>query len=168
MASGKVLYLHGLDSHPAPEKVNVFKDFGYEPIAPHLFYREDPEVILKIEALIETHQPEWITGSSLGGYTAFWMGLKYGLPSLLFNPALAFRTKDPGLIQVPEKLNVVNRLIILGLNDDVVLPQHTLNWLEENHYKEGSSLLHYDGLGHQIPLNVFKASVQLAMHILKV
>ena len=167
MSSGKVLYLHGLDSNPAPEKVNVFSALGYEPIAPHLFYREDPKVILKIENLIETHQPDWITGSSLGGYTAFWMGLKYGLPTLLFNPALAFRSKDPGFIQVPDHLNTVQRLIILGLKDDIVLPQDTLNWLEENHYKEGSSILHYDGLGHQIPLDVFKASVQLAMHILK-
>jgi len=76
---------------------------------------------------IENENISHIVGSSLGGFLGFWLGEKNSLPCLLFNPALGMRSID---VQVERNYNKCpKRLIVLGEQDDVVLPYHTIEFL---------------------------------------
>ena len=76
---------------------------------------------------IENENISHIVGSSLGGFLGFWLGEKNSLPCLLFNPAMGMRSID---VSVERNYNKCpKRLIVLGEQDDVVLPYHTIEFL---------------------------------------
>lgn len=131
-----VLYLHGLDSNPAPLKTGMIARHGFRVIAPQMHYREERNLYDRVCKLIEWFQPDWIIGSSLGGYMGFWLSRQFNLPAILINPALSFREDDPGLVR-NFTFSDVPAHIVIGLKDDVVLPETTISWLEKNqvHFK---------------------------------
>ena len=148
------LYIHGLDSSPKVEKTNIIN--AYSPVeALHLDYRKQPDSFEILSKLIIDKKISHIIGSSLGGYLGFWLAEEFGLPCLLFNPAIGLRSIELN-IEVDNR-TCPYRLIVIGEKDDVVIPKSTLLFLK----KHKSTLckqriITCNDLAHQIDLDTFK------------
>ena len=148
----KVLYLHGLESNQGGPKVDFLaNEFCVH--APAMDY-ENPLVQNELEYIMRRFNPDFIIGSSMGGYAADVLAEKYGKPAILFNPALHNRTFEPAIYppfageeaEIQEK-----KVVVLGKEDDVIPPYITKIMLENNfNYK-----IVIEEMGHQVPLSIF-------------
>ena len=148
----KVLYLHGLESNQGGPKVDFLAN-EFIVHAPKMDYN-DPELNIKMFFTMQDLKPDLIIGSSMGGYVADILAEKYGVPAILFNPALHNRSFDPA-IEYPiegEQADLQERkVVVLGKDDDVIPPYITKLMLENNfNYK-----IILEEMGHQTPLNIF-------------
>jgi len=148
----KVLYLHGLESKQGGPKVDFLTN-EFIVHAPKMDYK-DPELNIKMFFTMQDFQPDLIIGSSMGGYVADVLAEKYGIPAILFNPALHNRSFDPA-IEYPiegEQAELQDRkIVVLGKNDDVIPPYITKIMFENNfNYK-----IVLEEMGHQVPLPIF-------------
>jgi hypothetical protein len=114
----------------------------------------DPYLAIKVAHIMENFQPDLIIGSSMGGYVADILAEKYGVPAILFNPALHNRSFDPA-IEYPiegEQAELQERkVVVLGKEDEVIPPYLTKIMLENNfNYK-----VVLEEMGHQVPLPIF-------------
>lgn len=84
-----ILFIHGFASCGLGDKSRLLRDhYAPEPVlAPDL--PVSPEAaIAELQALLDTHQPELIVGSSLGGFYTLWLNRQHPTPAVLINPAL--------------------------------------------------------------------------------
>ncbi len=90
-----LIYIHGFNSSEHSHKANVLKQAAHSLhvaptfISPRLSWQ--PKVaIQQLEALIEANLSQGVTliGSSLGGFYATYLTEKYGIKSILVNPAM--------------------------------------------------------------------------------
>ncbi len=151
------LYIHGLDSSPKPAKMKAIERFS--PVSGlHLNYREQKDAFRKLCQHVEENGITHLIGSSMGGYLGFYLAHAYGLPCLLFNPALAGRS-----VEVPVEMNhqeVPRRLIVLGMQDVVVNPGGTLGFLSDSSFPANSQeIILNRELAHQIPQDVFRKGI---------
>lgn len=154
-----VLYIHGFESAPTPVKTSFIADLGFTVIAPQLHYEEVLGTYDRLMQLAQEFKVDWLIGSSLGGYTAFWLSQELEIPTLLFNPALPFSKRDPGIIQHNIEIKNLQQHIFLGLKDDTVNPIETKEWLTEKNIIQQMDIIEHPTNGHQIPLNVFSEVV---------
>lgn len=91
-----LIYIHGFNSSPASLKARqtqVWLEAKSESLC-HSFLcpslsSEPDKAIGQLQLLIEKlDEPVGLIGSSMGGYYATWLGEKYGLKSVLINPAV--------------------------------------------------------------------------------
>ncbi len=165
----KALYIHGLDSFLKPDKLEIMKNLGLDPVALHLNYRETLGVyeILKDAAIHKNVQ--MIIGSSLGGYLGFLLSADLGLPCLLFNPAMNY--KEQVFYSVMPEVSESKcpyRFVVLGANDDTISPEETIISLKD-YEKKGyhHRIVTCEWLGHQIDLTTFESMVSWALGSLK-
>lgn len=163
-----VLYIHGFESSPTPAKTSALADLGCTVIAPQIHYKENRGTYERLKGLIEFFQVDWLIGSSLGGYTAFWLSQEFQIPALLFNPALPFSKIDPGLIPHPQPIHYLKQVIFFGLKDTTVDPKTTKRWIQSNILGDGISYIEYPENGHQISIKVFKEVIQQAAEQLEI
>jgi dienelactone hydrolase len=155
-----ILYLHGLDSAPIAIKTSVFVDMGYAVVAPMMHYREEKDLYVRLKNIAQHFNVKAIVGSSLGGYTAFWLGQEMGVPVVLLNPALSFYDRDPGLIPKDIQRMDIPLFIYQGALDDTVDPVETRQWLAD-HYPGLQPVYHIEPQEmHQVNLSLFKALMQ--------
>ena len=122
----KTLYIHGLDSSPKKEKLEIIQQFG-EVESLHLDYKECKNPYELLNNLIQEKKVTHIIGSSLGGFLGYWLAEENKLPCLLFNPALGMRTIS---IEINRNFNQCpKRIIVLGEQDEVVAPYSTMDYL---------------------------------------
>ena len=148
----KVLYLHGLESNQGGPKVDFLAN-EFMVHAPKMDYK-DPNLEIKLYEIMTTFKPDLIIGSSMGGYVADTYARQYGLPAILFNPALHNRSFEPAMepeIFDEDEIVKQRKIVVLGKNDDVIPPYITKIMLENNHYYE----IVLEEIAHQIPLNIF-------------
>ena len=147
-----ILYLHGLMSSNKSQKTEWLKE-NHTVFNPVLNYNENSETIFKdLELLFEEHKVDVIVGSSMGGWLAYHLANKFNIPSLLFNPSLEKNSiEKPKVVEV-ENLTI-RHTIVLGENDDVVIPSETLNFLEN---KKVNFVHTFESNAHRTPLDVFK------------
>lgn len=157
-----VLYIHGFESKPVAEKTSAIADLGCTVIAPQLHYKEVMGTYSRLKQLAEEFKVDWLIGSSLGGYSAFWLSQELQIPTLLFNPALAFRKIDPGLVSKDVDICFHQHTVFLGLKDDTVDPISTKHWLRQQNVLEQTTLIEHSENGHQISLPVFKETIYQA------
>ena len=148
----KVLYLHGLESKQGGPKVDFLaKEFCV--YAPEMDYK-DPMFQNWVDFVMSQFQPDLIIGSSMGGYVADILAQKYGVPAILFNPALHNRSFEPAiepLIEGEQADLQKKKIVVLGKDDEVIPPYLTKLMLENNfNYK-----IVLEEMGHQTPLNIF-------------
>jgi len=164
----KTLYIHGLESFPVPEKIEIMQKLGLEDTALHLdyFLKPDSFEILKNEA--KKNNVEFIIGSSYGGYLGYWLAEDLGLPCLLFNPAMAYKTELE--MNIPEILNLKcpERYVVLGVNDDVVDPLANAKFMKNNDRKNIiQKVISCHWLGHQIDFDTFEMMVKWTVNTIK-
>lgn len=158
----KILYIHGLDSSPNPDRMGWLRKQGHTVSALHLDYRNQPDSYKLLSETIHSEQIDFIVGSSLGGRLGFWLSEEFGIACLLFNPALALEI--PGLTNpMLENPECKQRHIVLGALDEVVNPHDTWEWLKK---AERIGLTQRVGmfqhLGHQIDFETYVESCRWA------
>lgn len=148
-----ILYLHGLMSNNQSPKVDWLRELGHNVYSPKLNYKEDGKTTFNdLEQLSEKQHIDLIIGSSMGGYLAFHLGNKYDIPTLLFNPSLApNEVTKPVVSEI--KNNSILHTIVMGRNDDIVIPKDTIAFLENRkmNFKQ-----HFEENGHRTPLVIFQ------------
>jgi len=160
----KALYIHGFDSFPVPEKIQILRNAGLEVIAPHLDYRNQPDLYQLLKEIVISENIEFLIGSSLGGFTAFWLAEDLGLPCLLFNPAMSFGDLfKKHLPEIPNHLCPA-RFVVIGAKDETVDPS-TNQAFFENLTSESchQRVIICQWLGHQIDFATFEEMVCWAM-----
>ena len=119
----KVLFLHGLDSRPYEDRIEILKASGAEIFAPHIDYRKDDEVEIAT-AIIEKEGITHLVGHSLGGILSYYLSNRYKIPALMFNPA--FGSSNLKYFESIDKLKDLpvfsEQYAVVGMNDDVVNP----------------------------------------------
>lgn len=154
----KLLYIHGLDSHPSEEKLALMQEQGHEVSALHIDYRKDKTAYWRLKELALEEKIEFIIGSSLGGYFGYWLGQELGLQQLLFNPAMPFRS-----VHVPkpsiEPAKEMKSWVVLGVHDEII--PHTLNLdFFRNHLN--ARVITCSWLGHRIDIETFDEMLRWA------
>ena len=154
-----ILYIHGLDSGPIAEKTSIIAEMGCTVIAPKIHYKESKNTYQRLLQLAKEFNVDYLVGSSLGGYTAFWLSQELNIPTLIFNPALAFQKIDPGLVIKNISITNFQQTIFLGMQDETVDPKSTKAWLEKNEILDKVKIIEHPANGHQISLAVFKENI---------
>lgn len=160
----KTLYIHGLDSFPVPEKLEILKNAGLEVVAPHLDYRAQPDTYPGLKRMAVEEKVEFLVGSSLGGYLAYWLAEDLGLPCLLFNPAMSY--DDLFRKHLPEIENRLcpARFVVIGANDetaDPIVNRQFFRKADDGHCYQ--RVVVCDWLRHQIDFASFEEMVSWAM-----
>ncbi len=154
----KILYLHGLDSYPSQEKLDILKSFCDELVAPFIEYRR-PDLQ---EFLIETAKisnANVIIGSSMGGLSGYFLAKYVGCQTLLFNPAL--ERADNYFFKLPEKINDnYHYHIILGALDDIINHQKSLEFLTKNEKENKYNYVILPNLAHRLDIETFKNEIK--------
>lgn len=89
-----VIYLHGFCSSTQSFKAQLVRQYVAKHPEHSVFLIDLPHLPAKAMALVEAHiatlgNQDWgIVGSSLGGYYATYLAKKYGVKSVLINPAV--------------------------------------------------------------------------------
>lgn len=155
-----ILYIHGLDSSLSQEKRFVLERYGNVQ-APSIDYENNPNSIIWLFNQYKDAEIDVIIGSSMGGFAGYHLSKLLQVPSLLFNPALAYRSVFQNVPNTPET-NHSTIHVIIGSKDETVDPKNTLNFLGDvlmlpQDYK--LSIRH--NLQHRIPAAVFEKEVSL-------
>ncbi|MCS6822078.1 MAG: hypothetical protein NZ551_09420 [Microscillaceae bacterium] len=158
-----ILYLHGLNSFPKPEKIDYLNQHATQIFAPHINYETDKNVLSDLITEYDDKKLDYIIGSSMGGLIAFWLAKHFQVDTLLFNPPLHRYALSNQHLFAPVKdlkeKDYINN-IVLGELDTIVKPTDVVIYLKEN---VPQKLYRYEiikGLGHQIDLENFKKSCQ--------
>ena len=159
----KTLYIHGLDSFPVPEKIDILKKQGLNTVALHIDYRNNKDVFEILLQFAIEHKIELVVGSSLGGYLAFWIGAKLKVPQILYNPAIHYE-KNFGW-EIPEISIPTNifRCIILGDKDGIVNPELNYSYFNKQLKSDYTKMIRCSWLGHKIDLCTFEETIQLGI-----
>lgn len=151
----RVAYLHGLE---APHKTvkNEYLSETFEFVYdPPMNYR-DLGLFGEVMQGIKKHKIDLIIGSSMGGYFAHRISTLTGIPVLLFNPAVVGRSYQPIVPKIGELH--ADHTIVLGKQDDVILPTLSLDYFEEWGADPAKIYIEQE-MGHRTPLEVFKKYV---------
>ena len=152
------LYIHGLDSSPNNAKMIAIGEYGGVK-GLHLNYRKQADAFQLLDKAIIENEITHIVGSSMGGYLGFYLAHKHQLPCLLFNPALTERSVQLEVEKVDNECP--ERIIVLGIKDEIVNPNDTMRFLEKTEFiATKHELILNQTLEHQIPLDVFRKAVQ--------
>jgi len=148
----KILFLHGLESNNKGDKVDFLKERA-EVLAPAINY-QDENLEEQLMYMVESFQPDYIIGSSMGGYVGSLLANKYGIPNLLFNPAIHSRSIEPKLNRLLKvgPNHFIDFNIVLGNQDDVIDPNVTESMLLD---AEVVCEIERVDMGHRINFDVF-------------
>lgn len=154
-----VVFFHGLESKVGGPKYKFLKDRYGEVYAPSMDYFKNKNLFNEVYNQLKNQKIDIISGSSMGGYFAYWMGKKLGVDTILFNPALPYRTTiEPNVDKSGNKK--AKHHIILGSNDDIILPEDTLEWLDNN-ANPREYTIDWESYGHRTPIESFKKYFKL-------
>jgi len=148
----KILYLHGLESSNVGKKVDFLKERA-EVLAPKIDY-QNPSLEEQLMYMVENFKPDFIIGSSMGGYVGSLLANYYGIQNLLYNPAIHSRSIEPKLDKlIAEQPNYfIDFNIVFGKNDDVIDPEVSKEILFDSEI-----IFDYDevDMGHRVEFDVF-------------
>ena len=151
----KILYLHGYQGSPNWDRINWMKSLGHEVIAPQIDYDKEHDFFINLLDI----DFDFIVGNSLGGFTAFYLSLYKGKPSICINPPLYMDLKVR--MNLPSKYKIKSSRhisVIIGNDDEVVNPTKTYDWLTKN--KPVINIEMIDGMGHRFDLETFTKFTQ--------
>ena len=148
----KILFLHGLESSNKGKKVNFLKEQA-EVLAPKIDY-QDEALEEKLMYIVENFRPDFIIGSSMGGYVGMLLANRYGIKNLLYTPAIHSRSIEPKLnrLNIIDPNYFVDFNIVLGNQDNVIDPNVTESMLLD---AEVVCEIERVDMGHRIDYDVF-------------
>lgn len=155
-----LLYIHGLDSSPRPDKTAILECIATQVWTPQLDYRANNNIFNELLSMAITEKINFIVGSSAGGFMGYWLAKYLDCRALLFNPALAFQSVIQQVLPVgPENISYQNTFlqIILGAKDEVIPPKTTIDYLANHEIPELYAIEQRPELAHQIDLNTFES-----------
>jgi predicted esterase YcpF (UPF0227 family) len=153
-----VLYIHGLDSKPNSQKLDLIKKKGHQVTALHLDYRKELNAYSLLSEHARKSKIEYIIGSSLGGYFGYWLGHDLRVNQLLFNPAMPYRSVKVQSNNISEKPNVFSH-VVLGAHDDIIPPNLNMSFFST---RDNIKLLTCHWLGHEVDIKTFEEMVNWA------
>jgi hypothetical protein len=160
----KTLYIHGLDSHPVPEKLEILKNSGLDVVALHIDYRKDKGVYEKLKSTIQSEMVEFIVGSSMGGVIGYWLAEDLGLPCLLFNPAMSYLGELKPHMPAIDHHTCPARFVVIGAHDKSVDPQGNIIFFRNIERADCfQRVIVCEWLTHQIDFNTFEEMVGWAL-----
>jgi esterase/lipase len=148
----KIMFLHGLESKQGGSKVEYLEQF-FEVHAPECRYHTKPGIFYNLLDQAEGFKPDFIVGSSMGGYMAYLIGQHLNCPVILFNPALHSRSIEP---IVEKGIHTPDIHLGLGMRDDVIDPMKTLDLLG---YEDVMSV-YIENHKHQTPQGFFEKTIK--------
>ena len=115
----KIAYLHGLESSIDPSSLKIIwlKENFDQIYTPTINYN-NKESFNNIITHIKKQNPDYIVGSSMGGYFAYLIGATLGITTILFNPAVIGRSFDP--VVDDSKIKETTHNVFLGKTDDLI------------------------------------------------
>lgn len=86
----KILNIHGYKGSAENSACFALKELGFEVISPQLDYdSENPEKILdNLKKILTENTPDYIVGTSLGGFFTLLLSVECNIPVVLVNPCL--------------------------------------------------------------------------------
>lgn len=151
-----ILYIHGLNSFPHPERLEVLKSKRHQVFALHLDYENEPKTFKILKNYAIDNQIEFIVGSSAGGYIGYWLGQELAIPQLLFNPAVGLRSIEQDTDYEIKENVTLQSWVIIGEKDEKVAPESSLDFFES---KQNIRVIIAQWLAHEIDLQTFVESV---------
>lgn len=153
-----ILYLHGLNSSLSKEKSGVLERYG-KVYAPAIDYENNPDSIMWLLDQHKDSKIDIVIGSSMGGFVGYYLSKLLNVPTLLFNPALAYRSVFQNVPSTPPTNNGTIH-IVLGAKDEVIDPKGTLNFLGNRLKQPQNYSIHIrPELEHRIPVPIFEEEV---------
>jgi hypothetical protein len=125
----KTLLVLGYENKPIAEKIEILKNAGFVTDTIALTYKEEPDPYTVVRGHAQELKPEFIIGTSLGGYVAYWIAEELGIPCLLFNPTM--ETRRIGYSPYNGSLRCPMRLVVIGQKDRVVNPLFNQKFFEK-------------------------------------
>ena len=158
----KILYLHGLNSRPTEEKIEILRNYSKDVYAPVIDW-ENPKVrktlFMKLSDLIRTEGITHVIGSSMGGQMAFYLSNYSDINGMCFNPAFNYLYSDFGFTMNGTDKKI---LINLGKMDKVVDYKYTIDFVNKFNLKNVSyNMLN---IGHNIDVETFSKCVDIFMN----
>ncbi len=152
----RILFLHGLESKPGCEKVQLLQSLGHIVQSPKIEYK-DENSFNDLYKLTRYNNYDVIIGSSMGGWFAWNLGKELGVPVLLLNPALHSRSVNPNIREwIGEEKKASKVFLALGLYDDIIGPGKTLEWLKDNDKLDWNpNNIKVGGYGHRTSVERF-------------
>ena len=149
----KIAFFHGLESPAVSDKTQYLNDNFKNVYAPPMDYK-DPSLFTHVLAQVRSRNIDLLVGSSMGGYFAYCISTLTGIPTILFNPAITGRSIEPKVSfgKAPSL-----HIVVLGKNDDVIIPYKTVEWFKEN--GKGNFSFNWESNGHRTPIDIFKKYV---------
>ena len=144
------MFLHGLESKQGGIKVGYLEQF-FEVYAPVCDYQNKPNIFFELLTQAEEFKPDFIIGSSMGGYMAHLISQHLNIPCILFNPALHSRSLEP-IVEIGDYSPPVH--LGLGLSDDVIDPSQTIKNILQEH--ENIKSIYVEDHSHQTPQPFFE------------
>lgn len=155
-----ILFLHGLESPLTTDKKYILQKYG-NVFAPALDYKSNPDMIQTLFYEYYKKNIDVIIGSSMGGFTGFYLSKLLKVPALLFNPALPYHATEQNI----PNIDVVHQHLIqfvLGIQDDTIKAEDNLKYILNFVPRENDIRIHLlKDLAHRIPVTVFEAEVHL-------
>lgn len=156
-----ILYLHGLESKLSAPKRALLAIHGTV-YAPDMDYKANQNMIATLQQEYKDKNIDVIIGSSMGGFTGFYLSKLMQTPALLFNPALPYRLNIPQVI--PESTLEHDKAIhiVIGAQDDVIKASDNIAHITALlPFTTDLRLSILKELEHSIPVSVFKKEIDL-------
>ncbi|MFA8437130.1 MAG: YqiA/YcfP family alpha/beta fold hydrolase [Marinifilaceae bacterium] len=165
MKAIRILFLHGLESEGLkPEKRKALLDrlkkesnVAAEIMAEIYDYRDPKYSFEYFKEKVKQYEPDLLMGSSFGGRIAFHLSNLFGIPSVLFNPAINSSLCCEILTIEKEWERIFSQqYYIMGTNDETVPPVETLTYLIANGMKGELSRINLVlGMEHRVSVQNF-------------
>jgi len=153
LTENKILHLHGLESGINNEKKKFMEQFG-EVIFPKINYKDIPDAVNYILEKYKYNKPSLISGSSFGGFVAYYYSLIENIPCLAFNPALPYRSLEQNIPDISHHRKAP-LYVFIGGTDDIIKASDNINFILNNASGNKVKIVTDFATGHRIPLNVF-------------
>ena len=160
----KIAYLHGLESSIDifSVKIRWLKENFDQIYTPTIKYQNKDSFTI-ITAHIKKQNPDYIIGSSMGGYFAYLIVATLGIPTILFNPAVIGRFFDP--VVDDSNLKETSHNVFLGKTDKVINGALVQSYFSS--FGIGNfAYTPYDG-GHRVSAEVFINAIKNVSGIFK-